>query len=198
MNLPVAFKVIGGTRYSTYNIPTESGCVGPSQTAFIFEFMTQAGTCRMNTGVLKSNFISQMILNGTGVSTSEGTLKQLTDTSMNRLCRVPPGLGATTSNTFVRLPKIAGKCGTELSNGVSLAVFPFPSPGGSWACADNVLQVNPNTAQNNSIRVVQDACFNCSGDFRGQNAHIDLFSSSPACGANVLPDSANFFSIRLR
>ena len=196
--LSVAFRVVGGTRFSTYNTPTESACSGTSVPAFVFSPLNVRGGCLFNATTLNSQFIGQMAVNDTGISTDFGLIKPWGDTWLKTSCPVPPLPGATESNTFVQISTVQGKCGSTLSGGVSLATNPSPTSGGTWACSDNVLLVNPSTDAVNSTRVVQDLCPLCSGDFRGQNAHIDAYSSAAACAPDALPDYGNFFSIRLR
>ena len=195
LQVPVSFDVIGATRYSTYNTPDSSDptCSGPTQRAALTDFVTTRQVCHYEIVDLTSKFADQVRLNGSGVHAG-ATIIPLKTSWMRNLCNLPANVGLGIDDIFVRnVPPKTGSCNTTLGAGVSLAAF-FDS--GNWACGDNVLMVDLNTAQTNSIRVVQDNCPACRGAFGGQLAHIDAYSGSGACGGIV--DTGNFFSIKLR
>ncbi len=65
VTVPVAFDVLGGVRFSTYNTPAESQCnTGSPTTVFIFD----AGACTYGTHTINSTFAYQTNLNGAGSS----------------------------------------------------------------------------------------------------------------------------------
>ncbi len=108
---------------------------------------------------------------------------------MSASCPIPPGMGAIEDNTYVRVDSTisdtTGSCNRKLTFGSSVATNPFPNSGiGARTCSDSVLLVDGNDATD-SVKAVQDTCPACSSDFRGQNAHIDVFSSYAACGGHV-------------
>lgn len=133
--------------------------------------------------------MSQVVINGTEVSVSNGILKTW-NVNPGR-CALPSG--ASSSNTFYQVTSITGSCNTALSGGTSLATNPNPNPPNStWECGDQVLLINSNN-QNNSTQVAQDYCPACSTP-----GHIGAFASSQACSVNLLADYGNFYAIRLR
>jgi hypothetical protein len=182
----VAFNVLGMTRFSTYNALYESTCPsGAAQTAYI---ITGSAGCSNYTTTLNPTFMSQVVINGTGVSNSNGIL-QTWNVNPHR-CALPNG--ASSGNTFYQVTSITGSCGTTLVGGTSVATNPNPTADTTWECGDQVLLVN-GSDQNNSTKTVQDYCPACSTP--GQ---IDSFSSSQACSVSQLPDYGNFYAIRLR
>ncbi len=197
LNVPIGFNVLGPTRFSMYNTPAENLCTGTATPVYLFFFNTQ-GACAFDVGTLRSDFMTNTVLNGTGSSASYGLLKPFSATYLKNYCPLSTISGATSANTFVIGTPKTGTCNSIVASGVSLAVNPSPQTGGTWQCLDNVLLVNTSSDTVNSTMVVQDYCPACSGDFRGMNAHIDSYSANPTCGGHSATDYGNFTAIRLR
>jgi hypothetical protein len=199
VTVPVAFDVLGGVRFSTYNTPAESQCnTGSPTTVFIFD----AGACTYGTHTINSTFAYQTNLNGAGSSLSYGVIMPYSITWVGQTCELPvggtSGLKDNSGNTFVKVPSATGSCNKTLASGSSIATSPNPNPANStWTCSDKVLLVNSSDATD-SIKAVQDYCPACSGDFRGQRGHVDTFISNQSCSAHDFNDYGNFTAIRLR
>ena len=203
---PLSFQVLGLTRFSQYNTPTESSCTGTLSTAYIVFNWTPANTCGgPNQQVcrceylptqLRSDFSSQVYVNGTGVSQQYGTIK--TGAALAAVNRCPiPIPGSTSTNLFYVFPAVFGACNTGLFNG-SLATFPSPLAASTqWSCKDQVLIVKQD-GTNDFTGKVQDACPACSGDFRGTNGHIDMYRTAASRNPGTIGDYGNRTAIRLR
>ena len=68
--MSVNFDVLGTYRHSQYNSPQESACTGTPGTAWVINL----GICTFTQTTLKSDFISQVGINGSGISQSYGGL----------------------------------------------------------------------------------------------------------------------------
>jgi len=205
---PPNFTTLGPYYFTQYNSIYESTCTGSKATAFVF---TGTGSCAYNllTGAngLASNFISQVTLNGTGVSANPavGLIAGFRGTGLFGLCPWPPGSnqGLQSANVFVQIPAVQGSCNQQLVSG-SFAVNPNPALSaagtGQWNCSDKVSLLNngSNASSLGTIYPVQDYCPACSNYPAGTTGHIDVFSTSQAC-SNVGNFSANPISgVRLR
>jgi hypothetical protein len=201
------FKALGLYRFSQYNTPAESACGGKPTPVYIFE---NNQTCTYWYGVtLKSDFLQQVNLNGTGKSASFGLLKPYRTTLLGKSwCALPPGgsMDIDAGNTFVQVQVVDGSCNTAFQNGLSLATNPDPNadPTGQWQCGDSVLLVSPSNV-NHSTRVAQDLCPACAGGFGGTKwpgtvGHIDSYNTLNFCKKNDPNniDLGNFYGIRLR
>lgn len=71
--LPNVWLVLGMIRHSQYNTPSESACTGASQTAWTFN-----NSCTFTQVTLRTDFVSQTYINGTGKSVSHGVIKYTT------------------------------------------------------------------------------------------------------------------------
>lgn len=203
---PVSFKVLGSTRFSTYNVPVENSCSGTPTPVYIFE--NDTNSCLFYPATLMNDFTIATNENGTGLSKAYGLLRPWGTTWLAKYCPVPTGAGATQATTFVRVGSnvnnTVGSCNSNLSPGTSLATNPNPSPSNTaWTCNDNVLLVNTGNDQTDSVKVVQDYCPACSSGFGPPSwgntvAHIDTFSSYTSCSSHSASDYGNFTAIRLR
>jgi hypothetical protein len=148
---------------------------------------------------MRSDFVSQTILNGTGSSSNFGYIKPYNTTYLGlRQCELPSGAIPNGSNTFVQVNSVTGSCNSTLYSGSSLATSPSPTSRSTFNCADQVLLMSTG-GQAQSIRSVQDSCAACSGQFNGANGHIDAFNTtSQSCNPHSFPDLGNYFAIRLR
>jgi hypothetical protein len=166
-------------------------------------------TCTYTYNVnLKDDFTGQVNLNGSGRSVSFGLVKPYFTTYLAKhWCELPEGGSSAhnVGNTFVKVPAVDGSCNTTFSDGVSLATNPGPNADpNQWKCSDSVLLVNTSDA-NHSVRLVQDFCPICSGEFGGSKwpgtvGHIDAYNNLQFCKKrdpnNI--DLGSFFGIRLR
>jgi hypothetical protein len=189
--LPDQWNVYGIVRHSQYNTPLESQCTGDEITAFVVN-----SSCTFTQTALKSDFVSQTNINGTGTSVSYGLLKPARITIEPTLCKnVKKPVGATGGITFYEVPTVTGSCNTTMVPGSSVATFPNPATaGGNDAqCGDSILLVKrPDVVE--AIKSVDDYCPACSGDFRGTNGHIDNYVASQACKAHAVRDLGNFWT----
>ena len=76
------FDVLGVYRHSQYNTPTESSCIGSGGTAIK---SSGPSACTYSNITLKSDFISQSWLNGSGITISYGPEQN------EAICAHPPG-----------------------------------------------------------------------------------------------------------
>jgi hypothetical protein len=180
-NLTRNWLVLGTIRHSQYNTPYESACSGSPQTAWVFN-----GSCTFTQVSLKSDFVSQTYINGTGASQSQGTLKYSTS------CSNYPS-GANSQNSFLTVSSITGACNTTMAGGVSVATYPSPNVGNPYGCGDNILLVTSSNA-NEAVKDAADYCPACSGGFNGTNGHIDDYSSSQACSGGAVGDLGNYWT----
>jgi hypothetical protein len=181
-----SFDVLGVYRHSQYNTPYESACTGSATTAWII-----TSGCTFTQTTLKSDFASQLFINGSGVSVANGTLHYYTS------CSNYP-TGANSQNSFLQVSTITGSCNTAPRGGIDVAVYPNPpvsSP--TWQCGDLLEYVTSSDA-NQAQKSVQDYCPACNTGFNGTSGHIDDYSSSTACSGHSVGDYGNFLTIRLR
>lgn len=204
---PVEIEALGNIRFSRYNAPYESECSTGAAPAFIITHWLRPrnGTynCQWFPTTLSSAFMSQVFINGTGISRDLGIVKSYDGGSPNS-CPLQPELGMTNRNTFFSVPIVDGSCFKAVSDG-AVAVNPAPdrSRGAPFiaerfTCSDQIVVLNGN--QTDSVRQVVDRCPDCKSDFRGADGHIDLFTSSKACtprSPSVL-DYRTFKAIRTR
>jgi hypothetical protein len=180
-NLTRTWLVLGTIRHSQYNTPYESACTGSLQTAWTFN-----SSCTFTQTSLKSDFLSQTYINGTGISQSHGILKYSTSCTNY-------ASGANVQNSFLTVSSITGACNTAMSGGVSVATYPSPNVGNPYGCGDNALLVTSSNT-NEAIKDVADYCPACSGGLNGTNGHIDDYSSSQACSGGAVGDLGNFWT----
>ncbi len=180
-NLSRTWRVLGTIRHSQYNTPYESSCTGSPQTAWTFN-----SSCTFTQTTLKSDFVSQTYINGTGASQSHGVLKYSTS------CSNYPS-GANSQNSFLTVSSITGACNTTLTGGISVATYPSPNTGNPYSCGDNILLVTSSNV-NEAIKDAADYCPACSGGYNGTNGHIDDYSSSQACSGSGVGDLGNFWT----
>lgn len=181
LQLSPGWLVLGSVRHSQYNSPYESACTGTPQTAWTFN-----SSCTFTQVSLKSDFVSQTYINGTGVSQSHGILKY------SKSCTNYPQ-GANSQNSFLTVSSITGACNTTMVGGVSVATYPSPNVGNPYGCGDDILLVTSSNT-NEAVKNAADYCPACSGGFNGTNGHIDDYSSSQACSGNAVGDLGNFWT----
>ena len=112
---------------------------------------------------------------------------------MQRSCagRFPPG--ATPRNSFVVVPSVTGACNNVLTANLSVAV----DPDSGIACRTPLQLVTTTTGANFGTRRRDDLCDACA-DHPGTDAHIDNYTSSPACTGHDVGDLGNYWTMRTR
>jgi uncharacterized protein YjdB len=180
------FEVLGIYRHSQYNVPYESACTGSAATAWVI-----SGNCAFTQTTLRSDFMTQLYINGTGISLSHGILKYTTQ------CSNYPS-GANSQNSFVQVSQVTGSCNSILVGGSTVAAYPNPPISyPTWVCGD-LLEYVTSSDTNQAQKAVQDYCPACNSGFNGTSGHIDDFSSSTACSGHAVGDYGNYLTIRLR
>ena len=176
LNLSRTWYVMGTIRHSQYNTPYESSCSTTTQTAYLYD-----GSCNWQTVTLRSQFVSQTEINGTGVSTTYGVLKY-----DDGRCNANRPAGSTTGNSLLRVSSIAGQCNTTLTGGDSVATQPGPRDAITpHNCGDNMVLVNGSNA-NAFLKHVADRCANTATGC--QDRHVDNYNSSAACNPRAFGD----------
>ena len=183
LTLPNPWVVEGVLRYSQYNTPYESACSGASTPAWVVD-----GSCHFTAVSLNRQFLSQVVINGTGVSLNQGILKYIGSACPARSFPA----GATKANSLLYVSAVTGACNQTLTGGSSTARYPNPAVNGS--CEDTFAAINAADTSTLSMST-DDYCPACSGDFRGTNGHIDAYSSAQACVPGALADLGNFWTL---
>lgn len=169
---PYRFKVLGQYRHSQYNTPSESACSGPRQRAYI-----TTAACNFTPTRLRSGFISQVNLNGSGISIRHGNLQR------ERFCIGRSGAPAGSANrSFRQVAAIRGSCGsnTGLLNNTTVARLPSHP---DLNCGDRVY------IHTVGVKTVTDLCPGCAQD------QLDNFTTQIACAR--ITDLGNFLTIKL-
>ncbi|MGI0044485.1 MAG: hypothetical protein ACRD47_12315, partial [Nitrososphaeraceae archaeon] len=165
------FKVLGTYRHSQYNTPQESACTGSLAQAFI----TQA-SCSSQETQLKSDFISQAWLNGSGKTINFSFVQN------EAFCTLPPG---GEDKTFRQVSQITPACGQGFAlNNNTVAGNPNHQ---DLVCGDEVLILSSSPA----IKTVTDRCPACS------LTQLDNYTTQAACAPGSIPDLGNFKTIRV-
>jgi hypothetical protein len=175
--------VLGLVRHSQYNTPYESACTGFNQLAWTYD-----NSCTFTAVQLKSDFVSQTEVNGTGALLHYGILK-FDDGSCAG--HYPPG--ANSSNSLRPVSSITGSCNTVLVGGDAVATNPNPVLITSYKCGDNILLVTAGNG-NQALKHALDYCPACNTGYNGTNGHIDDYSSTQACSAHQVGDYGNFWT----
>ncbi len=184
--------VKGVIRHSQYNTPLESKCSGSPQQAWVFD--SNCNFTKVPHG-LNSNFMNQVVINGTGYSTNNGIIKYCPST-WTACCAAQRPKGATDSNAFLEVSIVTGSCNTKLIAGTSVATYPNPHGNTNltdFLCRDTALLVTSSDTDQ-AVKTTQDWCKACSGDFRGTQGHIDDYSPSQACSGSLVGDYGNFWT----
>ena len=167
---PMPIRVLGMFRHSQYNIPNESSCGGTAVPAYITN-----SACHFVPTTLSSGFVSQVNLNGSGVSTAHGNLVR------EAYCLRQPGHPADAAErSFRTATAFHGACGGALDNTTVANCRTRADLG----CGDRVL------IQDHGIKTVTDYCPACCG-----HNQLDNFTTAAACtGIN---DLGNFMTVKL-
>ncbi len=194
-------------RFTQYNVPNEiaSDCIGAEVTAYTID-----NSCTIKAITLKSDFVAAAWINGTGVSISNGILKNAAASgpalgSKQSLCKstefggkvtwpagaigyTPVGKGAY-GNTFKVVTAVTASCSIPLVNEQS-AAMPVDNNLNPvslsnvipLSCQDRLnLAADTNTTKYSET--VADKCQKCSDQstFGTANGHVDSYTSSPDC-----------------
>lgn len=179
---PSAIKVLGLTRYSQYNTPAESQCTSATEEQWVVDSLT---SCNFTSVQLKSDFVSQVKANGTGVSAAYGVVKSGAATSLKKSCAGKFPDGANIGNSVVQVPSVTGACNKTLVANSSIAMY----SDAAWKCNNKYMLVKPSNV-NQGARTNADKCPGCS------DGHIDNYSEAQACSAHDVGDLGNFWTVK--
>jgi hypothetical protein len=165
--------ILGTIRHSQYNTIYESTC--PSTTSLTYLATT---SCVWTTDSLSSQFVSQVEINGSGISAKHGPVKYDLGSCPNRPA------GSTSSNTLYLVPSITGQCNVPLVGGDSQATYPGPKDAGSkFNCGDDTTLVDAGNV-NRYMKHIEDRC---AGTAQGcLDGHIDNYSSAQGCSPKAV------------
>jgi hypothetical protein len=180
------WNVLGVTRFSQYNTPAETQCVGSPATVWKVD---SVDTCNFEEVQLKSDFVSQVQLNGTGKSEGYGILKAGAATSLKKSCKGKFPDGADQNNSFVQVSSVTGACNKVLVPNDSIAMNPY-NP--TWKCGNKFLLVTTPGDANKGTRTNQDKCPACTDD------HIDNYTDVEKCSAHEVGDLGKFWTVQTK
>lgn len=166
-------RVLGNYRHSQYNTPHEAQCSGPDRRAYITD-----SRCSFNRTTLRDQFISQVNLNGSGVSINFGDLQG------EVFCLGQSSAPGDAANRSFRQQTIRPDCaGFGLGNDTVARDPAHPH----LDCGDEVF------IHNVGVKTVTDRCPAC-GDPTNRNAgevgQLDNFTLDGACSSNEVGDLA--------
>jgi hypothetical protein len=167
---PMAIRVLGVFRHSQYNSPSESACGGTATPVYITD-----SACHFVPATLLSGFVSQVNLNGSGVSTAHGNLVR------EAYCLTRPGHPAdAAARSFRTTAAFRGGCRGALNNTTVANCRGRTDLG----CDDRVL------IQGHGVKTVTDYCPACCG-----YDQLDNFTTATACAG--IADLGRFMTIKL-
>ena len=155
-----SFQVLGDYTHSQYNTPTESGCSGSSESAYVIQT-----PCTFVDTTFKSDFRSQVALNGTGISIHHGTIGR--EFHCVKAEHNPPE-GAN-GYTFRTGHTVAGSCGS-----VSNSTVAIPRGHQHLSCDDSIYIVGV------GVKTVTDLCPRCGSE------QIDNYTTRSACSKDEI------------
>jgi hypothetical protein len=162
------FQNLGNYRHSQYNIPEERQCNGVATASY-----ATTNACVFTATNFRSQFFSQVNLNGSGISINHGNIKR------EFYCLSHPSSPADASERSFRTGEdFAGSCG-RLGND-TVAVLPSHP---YLQCGDQVYLVG------SGVKVVTDYCPGCA-----QN-QLDNYTTNHACSG--IGDFGNHVTIKL-
>ena len=173
--------VLGTIRHSQYNTVSESACTGTLQPAYVYD-----ASCNWSQTQLRSDFMTQTTINGTGIRVSNGGILKYD----SGLCNSNRPAGSTASNSYLMVNSVTGSCGSPLTGGDAVATFLGPRDSGTpYGCGDNMILVN----SSNVRAFLKHVLDRCAGTAQGcADGHVDNYNGSPWCsGASIgdLPGS---------
>ncbi|GEM_PF-2001008 len=176
----VSFRVLGVYRHSQYNTPTESSCTGNAAAAYLVNSVS----CAYQSGTLRSDFISQSWLNGSGITITSYygyNTEQNAQWCINNnyLPADAPGRG------FAFVSQILTSCQSLFLNNTTVARSPNDA---NLTCGDQVLLIGYGT---NTVKTVTDTCPICTA------SQLDNYTTASACSPRAHTDLGNFKTIRV-
>jgi len=175
----VTFLVMGNYRHSQYNTPNESACMGSPSAAYITN-----PSCTFTATTLRSDFISQSWLNGSGITINHGTEQN------EAFCLNLPNAPADANGRSFRAQPIVPSCGAAYGVSNSTLARGDDAP---LVCGDQVLIVGLGGVNASTVKSVTDRCPACTGV-----RQLDNYTIQPACQPGTIPDLGTFQTIRLR
>ena len=180
------WNVSGLIQYTQYNTPKESACTGALAPKWVVDSLTSCNYTQVN---LKSDFASQISINGTGSSNNLGLLKAASATALNNgACSATRPPGATLDATYLQVSSVVGSCNVPLVPGTSVAVWPK-------ICNSTYILVNSANA-NFTNKVSSDTCPACRKHSTGTVGHMDSYTSVNLCTGSGVGDLGNFWTIK--
>lgn len=165
-------RVLGIYRHSQYNIPAESQCAGGPTSAYVTD-----SDCNFTSTSFRSQFFSQVNLNGSGISINHGNIGR------EFFCLTDPNAPADASGRSFRAGvTFNGACfsGTGSLNNTTVAVLPDHP---YLNCGERIYIHNVGTKN------ITDFCPGCATN------QLDNFSTDKACSG--INDIGNFMTIKL-
>ena len=187
---PKVWNVLGIIQYTQYNVPTESSCAGTIAEAYVVDAIP---ACTFTKTTLKSDFVSQTQLNGTGKTVSHGLVQSAAAVNLIARCAGKVPAGATTSNSFLKVTAVVGACRMPLVADVSVASYESASTTNCGMTIALIDRATKATFQSNRRR--DDQCPACRSFPSGTDGHIDSFSSTERCSTDV-GNLGNYWTIR--
>jgi hypothetical protein len=175
VNIPattnVKFTTLGLYENTTYNVVHEAQCTGKPGAVTLY-----TSACVAKAGSFKTDFQSQVRLNGIGVPQSVAGY-----TAPETVC-------ATGATDFRSPFTVKNACGNANLNAGTIAVD--MSAGAPLACGNHVFFVGQTPASGTigSTKVVTDRCPGCNVHAAGTTGHVEDFSTSTACSNTTLPN----------
>lgn len=179
--------VLGQYRHSQYNSPSESACLGNQAAAYVLQ-STAACFTNYLSGSLKSDFFSQVDLNGSGHSVNYADIKSLATTVCNNATqgRPPDATGGANGNSFVKVPAITGSCSIPMDNNVVARC----AADGRLSCGDTVY------IHGVGVKTVGDSCPACCN--AAGAAQLDNYTlTNQSCVPGSINDLGNFKTIKV-
>src|SRR6185312_10552210 len=162
-------QVLGIFRHSQYNVPNENSCGGAPVHAYLTD-----SHCHFAPIMLRSGFIAQANLNGSGVSMTHGNVVR------ENVCLGNPAAPADAANrSFRSTGAFRGACGA-LSNNTVANCRTRPD----LHCGDRVF------IHTQGIKTITDFCPACCG-----HNQLDNFTTASACAG--IGDLCNFVTVKL-
>jgi hypothetical protein len=178
------FYALGSYRHSQYNTPYESQCAMGSGPAYV----TQGpSACTWASISLRSAFVSQAWINGSGVSIGYGPLQ------IEWICSPPVG---SDRNYFREVSSIAPGCGASYGLNSNTVAWSYQL-NGNLQCGDQVLIVGLGAGMG-TIKQVTDKCApNPPNQYGCVAAQLDNYNTGAACSPKAFSDLGYFKTIRL-
>lgn len=177
---PKAWNVLGVIQYTKYNVPAESSCAGANAEVYVVDAIP---ACNFTKTTLKTDFVSQTHVNGTGKSASYGLIQSGAAVNLISRCAGKVPGGATSTNSFLKVTAVVGACRVPLVADLSIATYESMSTANCGMTVALVDRTTKATFQSNRRR--DDHCPACSSFPNGTDGHIDSFSSAESCSTNV-------------